>query len=106
MDTLETDLRPYLRDAAVCLVPQVTEEQLERIGTTIRRNNAFTIVRRLTASTILVEGFPVRASTLHEAEALTWEIVAFRVRGALQLRRDVFTKITSIDVREPVGAFV
>ncbi len=104
MDTLETDLRPYLRDAAVCFIPHLTDEQLDRIDLAFRRSNAFTMVRRLTANTILVEGFPVRARSLRQAEALTWELVAARVRGALQDRRDVWTRITSIDVREPVGA--
>ena len=100
------DFRPYLRDAAVCLIPHVSDEQLERIDVALRGHNTFTMVRRLTANTIIVEGFPVRARSLREAEALTWELIAFRVRGALQQRQDVWTRITSIDVREPVGGLV
>ena len=104
MNTLELDFKPYLRDAAVCFVPQVTDEQVDRVDLALRWHNTFTIVRRLTANTILVEGFPVQARSLREAEALTWELIAYRVRGALQRQQDAWTRITSIDVRESVGA--
>jgi hypothetical protein len=100
MDTATETTRPYLRNAAVCLVPQVTDEQVGRIHAELRHLSPFVLLRRLTKNTVLVEGIPVFASSPHDAELTAWETVAAFVRMALGEARDTATRITSIDIHD------
>jgi hypothetical protein len=106
MDILTEDTKLYLRDAAVCLIPVVTDEQVDRIRWEIEQLSPFALVRRLTQNTLLAEGIPVRARSSLDAESRTWELVAARVRRALRAPEDAETRITSIDVRDRSQALV
>lgn len=108
MDTLTIEgigITPYLRDAAVCLIPRLTDQQLGLIEVELQHFlSRFVLVRRLTENTVLAEGIPIHARSAHDAESLAWEIMAYHVRRALDRPEDVSTRITSIDVRETIGA--
>jgi len=96
---------PYLREAAVTLLPSLTDEQLDRIATELDAfANPFLLVSRLTDHTALIQGIPVKAGSSHEADAVIWESIYERVRAALSGPFDWDTTITAIDVREPSGA--
>lgn len=99
------ELCPYLREAAVTLVPSLTDEQLDRIAAELDSlANPFLLVSRLSDHTALIQGIPVKARSSHEADALIWETIYERVRAALSGPFDWDTTITAIDVREPTGA--
>jgi hypothetical protein len=100
------EMKPYLRDAAVCVVPELHDDQLERIASELSRLNPALLVQRLTSNTVLVRGIPLYARSIHVADALTWELVDSRVRRALSLPGDLGTGITSIDVRDPSSLLV
>jgi hypothetical protein len=107
MDDETFEMRLYLRDAAVCVVPVLRGDQLERITAELLRLNPALLVRRLTDNTFLVERIPVYARSIRNAESLTWELVASRVRRALTARpADRGTDITSIDVRDPSSILI
>ena len=96
---------PYLREAAVTLVPSLTDEQLDRIAAELDAfANPFLLVSRLSDHTALIQGIPVKAGSSHEADAVIWESIYERVRAALSGPFDWDTTITGIDVREPSGA--
>jgi hypothetical protein len=97
---------PYLREAAVTLVPSLTDAQLDRIGTELDTvsSSPFLLVSRLSEHTALIQGIPVKAGSSHEADAMIWETIYERVRAALSGPFDWDTTITAIDVREPTGA--
>ena len=96
---------PFLREAAVTLVPHLTDEQLERIGAELTSPaNPFLLVSRLSDNTALIQGIPVKAASPVEADALTWETIYTHVRSALNEPWDWNTTVTAIDVREADGA--
>lgn len=100
-------LKPYLREAAIALVPCLTDDQLRRITDQLDAlENPFLLVRRLTPHTALVQGIPVKAPSAHHADAITWETVHAHVRAALSENDDVGTTVTSIDVRDATGALL
>jgi hypothetical protein len=96
---------PYLREAAVTLVPSLTDEQLDRIAAELDiLANPFLLVSRLSEHTALIQGIPVKAGSSHEADAMIWETLYERIRAALSGPFDWETTITAIDVHEPAGA--
>jgi hypothetical protein len=98
---------PFLREAAVTVVPQLSDEQLERIGAEFATlANHFLLVSRVSHCTVLIQGIPVTAESPHEADALTWDKINTHVRAALCQPWDWDTTITAIDVWSADGAFV
>jgi hypothetical protein len=96
---------PFLREAAVTLVPQLTDEQLERIGAEFAAlANHFLLVSRVSDNTVLIQGIPVTAESPHEADALTWDKIHTHVCAALCEPWDWDTTVTAIDVRAMDGA--
>ena len=77
---------PFLREAAVTAVPQLSDEQLERIRAELAAlPNHFLLVNRISDSTVLIQGVSVTAESPHEADALTWDkIHSLRQRGAVR----------------------
>jgi hypothetical protein len=90
-----------LRDAAISFVPQLTDDQLDRITRAITALNPGTLVSRMTDFTAMIQGCPVEAETAHEANRVSWEIISREVRGVLVTTADARTELTSIDVRLP-----
>lgn len=96
---------PYLREAAVTLIPRLTDEQLERIDTHLEvLANPYLLVSRISDHTALIQGIPVMAGSSVEADAITWETIFTHVSAALRSPWDWDTTITAIDVREADGA--
>ena len=96
---------PYLREAAVTLVPALTDDQLERIAAALDSlANPYLLVSRLSDHTALIQGIPVKAGSPLEADALTWETIFTQVRSALRGPWDWDTRVTAIDVRDTSGA--
>jgi hypothetical protein len=95
---------PFLREAAVTLVPQLSDEQLERIGAEFASlANQFLKVSRVSDTTVLIQGIPVTAESPHEADALTWDKIHTHVCAALCEPWDWDTTVTAIDVRSADG---
>jgi hypothetical protein len=94
-------LNPFLRDAAVSFVPEMTDDRLVRVA---RRLNAWhpdVLVSRLSDFTALVQGIAVEAETAHDADLVTWAAISTEMREMLDTPDDVGTEMTSIDVRMP-----
>jgi hypothetical protein len=94
-------LKPFLRDAVVSVIPEMTDDQLVRIARALTTLHPHTLVSRLTDFTALVQGIPVQAETEHEANRATWAMISDKVREVLDTPADVGTELTSIDVRPP-----
>ena len=94
-------LNPFLRDAAISFVPQLTDELLVRITQAITTLYPGTLVSRMTDFTAMIQGFPVEAETADEANRVTWAIISREVRDVLATPADSSTELTSIDVRLP-----
>lgn len=92
---------PFLRDAAVSFVPEMTDEQIVRIARALTARYPHVLVRRLTDFTALIQGIPVEAGRAHEADGVTWDTVSREVRDVLAMPADAGTELTSIDVRLP-----
>jgi len=73
-------LNPFLRDAAVSFVPELTDDQLVRIARALAALNQQTLVSRLTDFTALVQGIPIEAETANEANRVTWAMISDEVR--------------------------
>ena len=73
-------LNPFLRDAAISFVPQLTDDQLDRITRAITALNPGTLVSRMTDFTAMIQGFPVVAETAQEANRITWATISREVR--------------------------
>lgn len=100
-------LNPFLREAAVTVLPGLADDQLSRIASEFEcLGNPCLLVRRLTQHTMLLQGIPVRAGSAHDADAVTWELVYEHVRAALTSPEDESARITSIDVRESESLLV
>jgi hypothetical protein len=96
---------PFLREAAVTLVPALTDDQLERIAVELDFiATPYLLVSRISDHTALIQGIPVKAGSAHEADALTWQSIFTHVGAALRGPWDWDTHVTAIDVREPSGA--
>jgi hypothetical protein len=96
---------PYLRDAAVTVVPTLTDDQLDRIADELSSlPSPYLLVSRISEHTALIQGIPVKADSSHDADAATWESIYVHVRTALSGLWDWNSTITAIDVRESSGA--
>jgi hypothetical protein len=96
---------PFLREAAVTVVPQLSDEQLERIRAELAAlPNQFLLINRISDSTVLIQGISVTAESPHEADALTWDKIHTHVCAALCEPWDWDTRVTAIDVRATDGA--
>ncbi len=96
-----TRLHPFLRDAAVSFVPELTDDQLVRIDRALMALYPDTLVSRMTDFTALIQGIPVEAETAHEANRVTWAMISHEVREVLAGPKDAGTELASIDVRLP-----
>jgi hypothetical protein len=94
-------LKPFLRDAAVSFIPEMTDDQLVRIARALATLYPHILVSRLTDFTALVQGIPVEAETAHEANQMTWAMISDKVHEVLDTPADAGTELTSIDVRIP-----
>lgn len=94
-------LNPFLRDAAISFVPELTDDQLDRITRTLTDLYPDTLVSRMTDFTALVQGIPVEAETAHGANHVTWAMISHEVHRVLGTPADAGTELTSIDVRLP-----
>jgi len=97
----EQRLNPFLGDAAVSFVPELTDDQLVRLAGALAVPFAHILVSRLTDFTALIQGIPVEAGTEHEAKGVAWDVINREVRAALSTPADEGTQLTSIDVRLP-----
>lgn len=99
-------LQSYVREAAITLVPSLTDDQLQRITDQLDSlDNPFLLVSRLSPHTALVQGIPVRAPSSHQADAITWDTVNTHIRAALCEPGDAGTTVTAIDVRPATDPF-
>lgn len=97
---------PFLREAAITLLPQLTDDQLARIEEELDSlSNPHSLVSRISDHTAMIQGIPVKARSSHEADALTWEGIFTHVNAALREPWDWDTRVTAIDVREASGTF-
>ena len=100
-----TQLKSYLREAAITLVPSLTDDQLHRITDQLDAlDNPFLLVSRLSPHTALIQGIPVKAPSSHDADAITWDTVNTHIRAALSEPGDAGTTVTAIDVRPGTNA--
>ena len=96
-----TVLKPFLRDAAVSFVPEMTDGQLDRFARLLVDLHPHILASRLSAVTALVQGIPIEAQTVQEADRITWATIRREVGNLLVTPGDVGTELTSIDVRLP-----
>ena len=94
-------LNPFLRDVAVSLVPEMTDDQLVRIARALTEHYPHILVSRMTDFTALVRGIPVGADTAQEANRDTWAMIHREIREILATPADAGTELASIDVRLP-----
>ena len=94
-------LNPFLRDAAVSFVPEMTDDQLVRVARRLTALHPDVLVSRLSDFTALVQGIAVEAETAHDADLVTWAAISTEVRLTLDTPDDAGTELTSIDVRMP-----
>ena len=105
--TRDMSHKPFLREAAVTVIPRLGDDQLRCISDELELlGNPYLLVCRLSANTLLIQGIPVRAGSTHDADALTWETIYAHVHGALKRLGDRKTTVIGIDVREPSGALL
>lgn len=96
-----TRLNPFLRDAAVSFVPELTDDQLVRIDRALIALYPDILMSRMTDFTALIQGIPVEAETGQEADRVTWAMISHEVREVLVGPNDAHTQLASIDVRLP-----
>jgi hypothetical protein len=94
-------LNPFLRDAAVSFVPEMTDDQLVRVARRLTAWHPDVLVSRLSDFTALVQGIAVEAETAHDADLVTWAAISTEVREVLDTPDDAGTEMTSIGVRLP-----
>lgn len=94
-------LNPFLRDAAVSFVPEMTDDQLVRMARKLTAWHPDVLVSRVSDFTALVQGIAVEAETAHDANLVTWAAISTEVREVLSTAEDTGTELTSIDVRVP-----
>jgi hypothetical protein len=76
-------LNPFLRDAAVSFVPEMTDDQLVRVARRLTAWHPDVLVSRLSDFTALVQGIAVEAETAHDANLVTWAAISTEVREML-----------------------
>ncbi len=94
---------PFLRDAVIACVPDMTDDQVERIDAEVGTKCHYALISRLTACSVLVQGIAIRADSPLDADRTMWERMNVRVRTALCQPSDVNTRITSINVSPASG---
>lgn len=94
-------LHPFLRDAAVSFVPELTDDRLMRVAGALTALHPHLLVSRMTDFTALIQGIPVQAATAHEANRVTWAMISDEVLMILDTPADAGTELASIDVRLP-----
>ena len=96
-----TRLNPFLRDATISFVPELTDDQLVRIERALVALYSDILVSRMTDFTALIQGIPVEAGSAQEADRVTWAMISHEVREVLVDPNDARTQLASIDVRLP-----
>ncbi len=94
---------PYLRDAVITCVPDITDVQFQRIDAEVATKCHYALTSRLTEHSVLVQGIAIRADSPVDADRTMWERMSLRVRTALSQPSDVDTRITSINVSPASG---
>jgi hypothetical protein len=94
---------PYLRDAVITCLPDMTDDQFQRIDAEVAAKCHDALTSRLTDSSVLVQGIAIRADSPLDADRTMWERMNLRVRTALCQPTDVNTRITSINVGPASG---
>ena len=93
----------YLRDAVITCLPDMTDDQFQRIDAEVATKCHYALTSRLTDSSVLVQGIAIRADSPLDADRTMWERMNLRVRTALCQPTDVNTRITSINVGPASG---
>ncbi|MGZ5212401.1 MAG: hypothetical protein ACXWXM_01450 [Actinomycetota bacterium] len=96
-----TRLNPFLRDAAISFVPELTDDQLVRVDRALIALYPDILVSRMTDFTALIQGIPVEAGTAQEADRVTWAMISHEILEVLVDPEDAGTELASIDVRLP-----
>jgi hypothetical protein len=96
-------LQPYLRDAVIACVPNLTDDQLQRIDAEVRTMCHYALTSRMTDCAILIQGIAIKAISPLDADRTMWERMHLRMHTALCQPNDVDTRITSIDVSPASG---
>ena len=94
---------PYLLDAVIACLPDVTDDQFQRIDAEVATKCHHALTSRLTDCSVLVQGIAIRADSPLDADRTMWERMNLRVRTALCQPSDVNTRITSINVSPANG---
>lgn len=94
-------LNPFLSDAAITFVPELTDDQLLRVARELAVLYPHALVGRLTDFTALIQGIPIEAETEYDAKRIIWDVVSREVRSVLSTAVDAGTELTSIDIRLP-----
>ena len=94
-------LNPFLSDAAITFVPELTDDQLMRVVRGLVARYPHALVGRLTDFTALIQGIPIEAESEHDAKRAIWDVLSREVRSILSAAVDAGTELTSIDIRLP-----
>ena len=94
---------PYLRDAVITFLPDMTDDQFQRIDAEVATKCHYALTSRLTDCSVLVQGIAIGADSPLDADRTMWERMNLRVRTALSQPSDVNTRITSINVSPSYG---
>ena len=94
---------PYLRDAVIACLPDMTDDQLQRIQSEVATKCHHALTSRLTDFAVLVQGIAISAGSALDADRAMWERMNLRVRTALCRPSDANTRITSINVSSANG---
>jgi hypothetical protein len=101
--TAMENLHPYLRDAVIACLPDMTDDQLQRIRSEVATKCQHALTSRLTDCAVLVQGIAIKADSPLDADKTMWERMNLRVRTALCQPSDVHTRIASINVSPASG---
>jgi hypothetical protein len=93
---------PYLRDAAITCLPNLTDDQLDRIAAEVHTKCPFALTSRVSDSTVLIQGVAIKADSPLDADRIAWERMRLRVSEALSQPVDNNVRLASIAV-SPAG---
>ena len=94
---------PYLRDAVITCLPDMTDDQFRRIDAEVATKCHHALTSRLSDCSVLVQGIAIRADSPLDADRTMWERMNLRVRAALCQPSDLNMRITSINVSPASG---
>lgn len=103
MSTATGNHHPYLRDAVIACLPDMTDDQLRRIESEVATKCHHALTSRLTDFAVLVQGIAISADSPLDADRTMWERMNLRVRAALCRPGDANTRIASINVSPASG---